>query len=105
MEDSELKNLKETVDRIDRRTRSIVAGAYAVIGLIAIGSVVACTYLWGPGFAALLGAVLLVGDLAGRRARQRAHKYLKMNADSQPSDGPDAATPSGADAGPGSEEG
>ncbi len=104
MEDSELKNLKETVDRIDRRTRSIVAGAYAVIGLIAVSSVVACTYLWGPGFAALLGAVLLVGGLAGRRARQRAHKYLEKNASPRPLDGPAPTMPSEGDAGPGSEE-
>ena len=94
MEDSELKSLKEKVDRIDRRTRSIVAGAYAVIGLIAISNVVACAVLWGPGFAALLGTVLLVGGWAGHRAQQRAHKYLEKRTGSQPPDGTGAATPS-----------
>ena len=93
MEDPELMSLKEKVDRIDRRTRSIVAGAYAVIGLIAISSVVACTVLRGPGFAALLGTVLLVGGWAGHSAQQRAHKYLEKSTGSQPPDGSDAAMP------------
>ncbi len=87
MEDPELKHLKEAVDRIDQRTRSLMAGAYAVIGIIAISSVVACTLLWGVGFAALFGTVLLIGGLAGHRARQRAQKCLEKNTGSQPPDG------------------
>ncbi|MHC4251518.1 MAG: hypothetical protein ACYS9X_20560 [Planctomycetota bacterium] len=91
MEDSDLRDLKETVDRIDRRTRSIVAGAYAVIGAIAISSIVACTLLWGPGFAVLVGAVLLVGVCAGRIARTLARKQLDEIAGPQPTDGSGAA--------------